>query len=109
MSRRDRLREKIMARCVRDEDGCLLWTGPTSGKPEKGKTGRDYPRMSVDGGTMAVHIVWWVIENGPIPPRKQLDHLCRKRRCVSCTEMVTHRVNTRRRDAAKLVCVEVAS
>ena len=43
----------------------------------------------------------WIVENGPIPPRKQIDHLCRNRRCVrpSHLEMVTHRKNQRRRDA----------
>lgn len=95
MSRRDLIREKILSRCERDEDGCLLWTGPDSGKTGRGK---GYPRMNIDGGTVAVHIAWWVNENGIIPPRKQLDHNCRKRRCISCTEMVTHKENQRRRD-----------
>lgn len=79
---------------------CLLWTGPTSGSTGRGA---GYPRMCVDGGTMAVHIVMWVIENGPVPPRKQLDHLCRNRLCVSPDhlEMVTHKENQRRRDRAR--------
>lgn len=97
MCRRTALREKILARVVEDADGCLIWQGPDSGKGRGG----GYPRMNVDGGTMAVHIVWWVIENGPIPPRKQLDHLCRKRLCVTCTEMVTHKKNMKRRDQAR--------
>lgn len=48
MSRRDRIREKIMARVRIDEvTGCWLWTGPTSGNTGRGA---GYPRMSLGGG-----------------------------------------------------------
>jgi hypothetical protein len=113
-SRRDRIRAKVMARVeivqgtVLDTP-CHIWTGPTSGSSGRGK---DYPRMCLDGGTMAVHIVMWVLENGPIPPRKQLDHLCRTRLCVreDHLEMVTHKVNQRRRDEARrFKCEQVAA
>jgi len=45
----------------------------------------------------------YVIEYGPIPPRKQIDHTCRNRLCVnpSHLEMVTHKQNQKRRDAAR--------
>ena len=97
-SRRDAIRDRVMERVVVDEEGCFIWQGPTSGSGRGG----GYPRMCLDGGTMAVHRVMWILENGPIPPRKQLDHTCRKRRCVNprCTEMVTHLTNQRRRAAA---------
>lgn len=83
--------------------GCYLWTGPDSGEGRGG----GYGRMCVDGATMAVHIVMWVIRHGPIPPRKQLDHTCGDlpgnagRRCVNPDhlEMVTHLKNQRRRAA----------
>lgn len=102
-SRRERIRAKIMARVVIDPvTGCWLWTGPDSGKTGRG---HGYPRMSLDGATVAVHIAMWTIEHGPIPPRKQLDHACRNRRCVNPDpehlEMVTPLVNARRREAAK--------
>lgn len=101
-SRRDIIRDKVMSRVLIDEEGCFIWQGPDSG------TGRGggYPRMNLDGGTMAVHKVMWVVEHGPVPPRKQLDHKCRKRMCVnpSCTEMVTHKVNQKRRDEARREC-----
>lgn len=75
---------------------CLLWTGADSG------TGRGggYPRMKLDGGTVAVHIVMWIIEHGPIPPRKQIDHRCSVRRCVNPDhlQMVTHKKNQKLRD-----------
>lgn len=58
--------------------------------------------MNLDGATVAVHIAMFVCENGPIPPRKQVDHKCRNRLCVRPThlEMVTHKQNQRRRAEA---------
>lgn len=75
---------------------CRIWDGPTSGDGRGG----GYPRMCLDGATVAVHRTSWVCEHGPIPPKKQLDHLCRRRLCISerHLEMVTHRENQRRRD-----------
>lgn len=110
MTRRDRIREKVMARVhVNPETGCYEWTGPTSGTTGRGK---DYPRMSLDGQTVAVHIVMWTNEHGFVPGKKTLDHVCRNRRCVrpdvdeagrTHLEMVTHKENCRRRDRARLV------
>lgn len=75
---------------------CLLWTGPDSGSGRGG----GYPRMKLDGATVAVHIVMWVIEHGPVPPRKQIDHRCSVRRCVNPDhlQMVTHKKNQKLRD-----------
>lgn len=103
-SRRDRLRARIMARVEIDPvTGCYNWTGPTSGKSGRGA---GYPRMSLDGQTVAVHIVMWTIEHGYIPGKKQLDHVCRNRRCVrpdnkDHVEMVTAKRNAKRREEAK--------
>lgn len=108
MTRRERIRAKIMSRveivhtgfCI---DGvpspCHLWTGPTSGDGRGG----GYARMSLDGQTVAVHLVAWTNEHGYIPGKKQLDHLCRQRRCVNAehAELVTPRENARRRDASR--------
>lgn len=57
---------------------------------------------------MAVHIVVWVVEHGPIPPRKQIDHTCKNRLCVELDhlEMVTHRTNQKRRDMRRM-CMAV--
>ncbi|WP_390881232.1 MULTISPECIES: HNH endonuclease signature motif containing protein [Nitratireductor] len=102
MSRRERIREKIMARVEVVDTGhetpCHLWTGPTSGDGRGGQ----YARMSLDGQTVAVHKVSWTNENGFIPGKKQLDHKCRQRLCVreSHLELVTHRQNQKRRAAA---------
>lgn len=103
MCRRTEIKTKIYKRVVVRDMGyqtpCHLWTGPDSG------TGRGggYPRMSLDGQTVAVHIVMFVNMNGFIPSKKQIDHLCRNRRCVNPDhlEMVTHKQNQRRRDNAR--------
>lgn len=104
-NRRDRIRAKIAAKVKHApcavpglQGDCHEWQGGTSG------TGRGggYARMSLDGATVAVHIAAWVNENGLIPPRKQLDHLCRNRRCCNPAhlELVTPKQNAKRRSAA---------
>lgn len=88
---------------------CWLWTGPTSGSgykatpetPKKGR-GHGYGRMSLDGQTVAVHLVTWTHYHGFIPGKKQLDHLCENRPCCNPAhlELVTHGRNQKRRAAA---------
>ncbi|AWI57146.1 HNH endonuclease signature motif containing protein [Sinorhizobium fredii] len=102
-SRRDRIRAKIMARVeINPVTGCHEWTGPDSGKKGRGK---GYPRMSLDGQTVAVHIAMWTNEHGYIPGKKELDHACRNRRCIrpekGHVEMVTRKENAKRREKAK--------
>ncbi|WP_018009826.1 HNH endonuclease signature motif containing protein [Sinorhizobium medicae] len=102
-SRRDRIRAKIMSRVRIDPvTGCWEWTGPDSGKNGRGK---GYPRMSLDGQTVAVHIAMWTNEHGYIPGKKELDHACRNRLCVrpeeDHVEMVTRKENAKRREQAK--------
>lgn len=89
-----------MARCKPAFRGhstpCWEWQGADSGKSGRGA---GYPRMSLDGATVAVHIAAWVNANGLIPPRKQLDHLCCNRICVrpDHLELVTAKRNAQRR------------
>ncbi|MDX0426322.1 HNH endonuclease signature motif containing protein [Sinorhizobium medicae] len=102
-SRRDRIRAKIMSRVrINPVAGCWEWTGPDSGKKGRGK---GYPRMSLDGQTVAVHIAMWTNEHGYIPGKKELDHACRNRLCVrpemDHVEMVTRKENAKRREQAK--------
>lgn len=96
-------RRDILARIRRRVDecavtGCWNWTGPTSGAGRGG----GYPRMCLDGQTVAVHRVVFTHFNGFVPGKKQIDHTCRNRCCVNPEhlEMVTHKENQRRRDAA---------
>lgn len=97
MSRREAIKERIAKNTIA-QGGCHIWTGATSGSGRGG----GYPRMSLDGATVAVHRAAWINENGIIPPRKQIDHTCRNRLCVNPAhlELVTHRENMRRRDRA---------
>lgn len=98
--RRGKIRQLILKRVV-FSGACWIWQGPTSGKPGAGR-GHSYPRMSLDGQTVAVHKVSWTNEHGYIPGRKQLDHTCRNRLCVNPAhlELVTHKANCKRRDKA---------
>lgn len=98
MDRRAYIFTAIVSRTSLDGE-CWIWRGPTSGT--KGR-GHGYPRMSLDGQTVAVHRVMWVNRHGYLPGRKQIDHTCRNRLCVNPDhlEMVTHLTNQRRRDAA---------
>ncbi|MGZ2455500.1 hypothetical protein ACVINH_000526 [Rhizobium anhuiense] len=109
MTRRDRIREKIMARVRIDEvTGCWIWTGPDSGKEGRGA---GYPRMSLGGQTVAVHIVMWTNEHGYIPGKKELDHYCRNRLCVrpepKHVEMVTRKRNILRQWEARKAASQI--
>ena len=76
---------------------CHIWQGPTSGKGRGG----GYGRMSLNGQTVAVHLVVYSHFYGYIPGKKQIDHLCNNRLCCNPLhlEMVTHKTNQKRRAA----------
>ena len=72
--------------------GCWLWTGAHNGN--------GYPVISIarngKGGKNAyAYRLSYEWAKGPIPPDKEIDHLCRIRWCVNPDhlEAVTHRVN----------------
>lgn len=100
VTRREAILAKVMKNVKIDEDtGCWVWQGGTSGNGRGG----GYPRMSLDGQTVAVHRVMYTNVHGYVPSKKQIDHKCRNRCCVNPDhlEMVTHRENQRRRDNAR--------
>ena len=86
---------------VNEVTGCWEWLGSTSGSSGRGK---DYARASWMGQTVAMHRAMWVTFHGYLPGKKQLDHVCRNRKCINPfpdhTEPVTHWQNCQRRDAA---------
>lgn len=104
LHRRDQILDRIEARCRIEDTGfvldhkpspCHLWTGPDSG------TGRGggYGRMSLDGQTVAVHLVVFTHYYGYIPGKKQIDHKCNNRLCCNPAhlQLVTHLKNQRLR------------
>lgn len=104
MCRRTDIENKIMANVVisflgftinGEPSPCHIWQGSHSGNGRGG----GYPRMSLDGQTVAVHIVSFVNKNGFVPGKKQIDHMCNNRMCVNedHLEMVTHKQNQKRR------------
>jgi hypothetical protein len=80
------------ARVAISPNGCWEWTGLL------GKTG--YGRFTLKHRKIfyAHRVAWLVIARRRIPVGKQLDHLCRNRRCVNPDhlEVVTSRENTMR-------------
>lgn len=104
--RRQSIHAKVMDRIEKVphstlEAPCWIWTGPSSGCGRGG----GYPRMCLDGQTVAVHKVMFVNEHGFVPGKKQIDHKCRNRMCVNPDhlEMVTHLQNQKRRAQAKSI------
>lgn len=76
--------------------GCHIWIGGTSGSTGRGA---GYPRMKLDGRTVAAHRVAATLAHGYIHPGQQVDHTCRNRLCVNPDhlEVVSPSENQRRR------------
>jgi len=103
-SRRLSIIERIESRCSITDTGfkinnkpspCHLWDGPTSGTGRGG----NYGRMSLNGQTVATHIVAYTHYYGYVPSKKQIDHLCNQRLCCNPAhlELVSHIKNQKRR------------
>ena len=104
IDRRLAIIERLEKRCAITDTGfvldgkpspCHLWTGPTSGTGRGG----NYGRMSLNGQTVATHIVAYTHYYGYVPSKKQIDHLCNQRLCCNPAhlELTTHLTNQRRR------------
>lgn len=94
--RRESILGRLMDRTeINEQSGCWVWTGPDSG------TGRGggYGRMSLNGQTVAVHLVAFTHYHGYIPGNRQVDHECNNRRCWNPDhlKLVTHLRNQRLR------------
>lgn len=95
MCRRADIETKILSNIALQDHGydtlCHVWQGSHSGSGRGG----GYPRMSLDGQTVAVHIVVFTNKNGFVPGKKQIDHKCNNRMCVNPDhlQMVTHKKN----------------
>lgn len=82
--------DKILLKCVRAGNGCLIYTGKL--------TRKGYAHVR-DGARMRfAHVVMYEAQNGPITVGLEIDHKCRNRACCehSHLEPVTHAENVRR-------------
>lgn len=114
-SRREDILDKILKR-VRVEylgfeiDGkpspCHIWTGPDSGSGRGG----GYGRVSIDGQTVAVHLVCFTHFFGYKPSKKQVDHRCNNRLCCNPDHLhlVSHLKNQQLRAKRAKKCGTVA-
>ena len=102
--RRKTIMERIYERVEVEDRGfvlddqpspCHIWQGGDSGT---GKGG-GYGRMSLNGQTVAVHLVVYTHYFGYIPGKKQIDHKCNQRKCCNPNhlELVSHLRNQRLR------------
>ena len=77
-----------------DESGCWLWTARVHHS-------RGYGQFSLDRTMRQAHRVAYAALVAAIPPRMQLDHRCRVRRCVNPAHLavVTNKLNAENRPA----------
>lgn len=81
---------------VKKTDSCWLWMGPLSNH------GYGSVQSCHFRGHNSPHRIAYVMLRGNIPPRLQIDHLCKIRNCVNPAhmELVTGKVNTLRGGSA---------
>lgn len=77
------LADRVLRRCVRGADGCLIFTGAKA---------KGYGRIGyyAGGGKQVVlqaHRVVWEATNGPIPDGLTVEHICAVRACQDVQHM----------------------
>jgi hypothetical protein len=104
------LLERIKSRCVRNERGCLVWTGA---KTYDRHHPLGYGQIWLNGANARVHRLMWSLVNGPIPEGFIVMHTCDNPPCCEPTHLVigSHADNTadkvrKGRQARVRVCSE---
>ena len=74
--------------------GCVVWTGATDSK--------GYGSLRVNGRMVLAHRYAFEREHGPIPPTREVDHMCWNRACcnVDHLRLATRQQNTQSRSGA---------
>jgi len=92
--RRPSLGERLKAKLV-PRGECLVWTGA--------QNGREYGQISLDGKKLLVHRVAWELRWGPIPPERQVDHVCHNTLCCNTDHLrlATAQENLRHKAGAR--------
>ena len=88
--------ERLMRRVCKDDNGCWIWMGSTSGRHE-------YGTIFVNGKPLKTHRFAYELFVGPIPDGMVIDHKCRVHRCCNPKhlEPVSQRDNVLRGDLFK--------
>lgn len=68
----------MLAKAVRQPNGCLIWTGWTR---------KGYGRIIHEGRRVSTHRAMYELINGPIPDGLQICHRCDVRACIEVTHL----------------------
>jgi hypothetical protein len=84
------------------ETNCWMWEGAVDDQ--------GYAQIKRGGRGGHGHRVVWEETHGPVPDGLELDHICKRRRCINPDhlEAVTHATNCQRSSFAKLTPADVA-
>lgn len=89
----DSMEEAFLAR-TEPQGECVVWTGPDNAQ--------GYGVITVKGERKYAHVFAWERENGAVPEGHEIDHMCRRTRCVKISHLriATHAQNLSHRGGA---------
>ena len=97
------LKERILNKITKDDDGCWVWSGAKF-KKNSGNYGQIRIGGRKDGKLVRAHKISYQEFVGEIPKGLELDHLCHNTLCVNPKhlEPVIHAENMKRRKDSNL-------
>lgn len=87
------LADRLWSRCIRQENGCLEWTGGTN-RAGYGQIGRPGVRQR----KMATHRAAWEVTHGPIPEGMNVLHRCDNPPCCDPAHLFLGTLSDNSRD-----------